>query len=152
MKKINTVLASSAAATLLMLAPFLASAHEGSIAANAAAKVGVHEGAGRGGDNDGDMDDGIKSMHATVGVVTAINGSGFTISPVGHKATTTVSTDIATTFRVNGQATSSSALQVGSHVALIGTSTSSTSFAASMVSIFTEGFGFFKHFFRFGAH
>lgn len=89
-------------------------------------------------------------MHATVGVVTAINGSTFTISPVGHKATTTVSTDSATAFRADGQATSSGALQVGSHVALIGTSTSDTSIAASMVSIFTKGFGFFKHFLHFG--
>lgn len=114
-------------------------------------------------DNDGDMDSEKNEhehtasttkfadrMHATVGVVTAINGSSFTISPIGHKATTTVSTDSSTSFRADGQATTSGALQVGSHVALIGTTTSSTSISASVVSIFNKGFGFFKHFFHFG--
>lgn len=93
-----------------------------------------------------------KDMHATVGIVTSINGSTFTIDPVGEKSTTTVSTNNATTFRVNGQATSSGALKLGSQVAIIGTSTASTSINASMVSIFSKGFGFFKHFFHAHLH
>jgi hypothetical protein len=179
MKKINYILASSTAAVLLASAPLLASAHEGSVSAKASANASVHgdsnpglhlgslfhfgsdTGKGeRDNDNDNDMDDAhehmgsttppANGMHATVGVVTAITGSTFTITPVGHKATTTVSTNSATAFRANGQATTSGALEVGAHVALIGTSTSSSTISASVVSIFNQGLGFFKHFFHFG--
>lgn len=158
MKKINYFLATSAAALLLVASPMLASAHNDksgtmSMKLNIEERVGAHE--GRNDDDIGMHDEHkhvrssiastTKSMRATVGVVTAINGSTFTISPVGHKATTTVSTNSTTIFRANGHATSSNALQVGSRVALIGAPTSDTSINASMVRIFTRGFGFFKH-------
>jgi hypothetical protein len=82
---------------------------------------------------------------AGAGVVTSVNGSTFTYTPYGTNATTTVSTASTTVYRVNGEATSSAALQVGSNVVLAGTTNSDTSIAASIVGIFTRGFGFFKH-------
>ncbi|MFA7309781.1 MAG: DUF5666 domain-containing protein, partial [Candidatus Paceibacterota bacterium] len=82
------------------------------------------------------------------GIVSSINGSSFTLSPsVGSSSTTTVSTNASTTYRVNGSATTSNALVVGSRVLVQGTSTSDTSITASLVSIFTNGFGFLKHLF-----
>ncbi len=187
MKKINYFLAGSAAALLLASAPMLASAHGVSASAKASAKADLHAQGGLGfiasifhgdRDHDGDRSDGeleikmkkkfmassthpTKGMHAAVGVVTAINGSTFTIDPVGNRASTTVSTNSTTVFRLNGNATTSSALEVGSRVALIGMPASSTgatsspqaSIEASVVSILNKGFGFFKHFFlRFSHH
>ena len=83
-----------------------------------------------------------KNMRSINGVVTSIDGSNFTVEPIGHEAPTTVFTDEITTFRVNGQATSSAQLEVGVHVALIGTVSPDTSITASMVSIFNKGFSF----------
>lgn len=89
--------------------------------------------------------------HVALGVVTSVNGSVFTIDPVKRNGTTTVTTDANTTFTVNGQATTSSALGVGSKVLLFGTttatSTSGSSFSASMVNIFANGFLHLKHWF-----
>lgn len=85
---------------------------------------------------------------AGLGVVTSVNGSTFTIDPIGKNATTTVSTNASTTYRVNGTATTSGALAVGSKVLLMGTTTSDSSISASLVSIFSKGFGFVKHMFR----
>lgn len=81
------------------------------------------------------------------GVITAVNGSTFTVKPFGTAATTTVTMDASTAYKINGQATTSSALSVGSHVLLTGTSTSNVSIAASIVNIFSAGFGFLKHLF-----
>ncbi len=79
------------------------------------------------------------------GTVTSINGSTFTFKPFGTKATTTVSTASTTLYRVNGEATTSAALAVGSNVVLAGNANSDTSIAATIVGIFSRGFGFFKH-------
>jgi len=82
---------------------------------------------------------------AGAGVVTSINGSTFTIKPFGTNATTTIETNGSTVYRINGDLASSSALVVGSKVVLAGTTNSDTSIGASIVGIFTAGFGFFKH-------
>lgn len=82
---------------------------------------------------------------AGAGVVTSINGSTFTIKPFGTKATTTVETNASTVYRVNGDLASSSALTVGSKVVLAGTNNTDASIGATIVGIFTAGFGFFKH-------
>jgi hypothetical protein len=172
MKKITTVLAGSTAAMLLAAAPLLASAHEAVISANAQAQAeahsnnGLHLGIlasifGKGHDNDGDSDNNDDNRpatttqphaprtHAEVGIISSIEGSTFTLIPLGHKhATTTVSTASTTVFHADGEATSSSALKVGSRVAIVGTTTASSTITASMVNIFTHGFGWLKHFFH----
>lgn len=79
------------------------------------------------------------------GVVTSINGSTLTIKPFGTKATTTVTTNASTTYKVNGQAASSTDITVGSRVLVDGNATSDTSITASLISIFNAGIGFFKH-------
>lgn len=79
------------------------------------------------------------------GVVTSINGSTLTIKPFGTKATTTVTTNASTTYKVNGQAASSTDVTVGSHILVDGNATSNTSVTASLISIFNAGIGFFKH-------
>ncbi len=89
-----------------------------------------------------------KAAHAKAGVVTAISGSGFTIEPFSLDSALSITTDSATLFKQNGEATTSSALAVGSRVMLSGTSTGSTSFSASIVEIFTKGFGHMKHWFK----
>lgn len=81
------------------------------------------------------------------GVVTAINGSTFTLKSRGESGTTTVSTNASTTYKLNGVATTSSALSVGSRVIVFGTTTSPTSITASLVSIINLGVGFFRHLF-----
>ncbi|HVY73117.1 MAG TPA: DUF5666 domain-containing protein [Candidatus Paceibacterota bacterium] len=82
---------------------------------------------------------------AGAGVVTSVNGSILTIKPYGTKATTTVTTNASTVYRVNGDLASSSAVTVGSNVVIAGNTNADTSIAASIVGIFTRGFGFFKH-------
>ncbi|HVM59004.1 MAG TPA: hypothetical protein VMT80_01605 [Candidatus Paceibacterota bacterium] len=83
--------------------------------------------------------------HMTLGIVTSITGSTFTIDPVGAKSTTTVSTNSSTVFRAHGAATTSSALAVGAKVLLFGTTTATStagdSFSASFVKIFEHGLG-----------
>lgn len=81
------------------------------------------------------------------GIVSSINGSIFTVTPVGSSSTTTVATNASTVYRVNGVATTSGALSVGSRVLLVGTTTGDASVSATLVSIFTHGFGFLKHMF-----
>jgi hypothetical protein len=85
--------------------------------------------------------------HVQIGTVTAINGSTVTLSNFGSQGSTVVNTNSATTYKVNGAATSSSALTVGSHVWVYGTSTatSTASFNASLVVIVTEGLNWIKH-------
>lgn len=81
------------------------------------------------------------------GVVTSIDGATFTVNAFGPRGTTTVTTSASTTFNANGQATTSSALAVGSKVLLAGTpGAADASFAASVVLILSEGFGHLKHF------
>lgn len=82
------------------------------------------------------------------GTVTSVNGSTLTIKPYGTKATTTITTDASTIYRLNGNTASSSALTVGSKVFVNGTTTSDTSIAASIINIFSQGWGFIKHLFR----
>ncbi|MDB5238528.1 MAG: hypothetical protein JWM46_798 [Candidatus Kaiserbacteria bacterium] len=85
---------------------------------------------------------------AGAGVVTSVNGSSFTVTPIGRNATTTVTTNGSTSYLVNGTASTSAALTVGSRVLIVGTTTSDTSISASLVSIFSKGFGFVKHMFH----
>lgn len=142
-------IASAAAAVLLAGAP-VAFAHENG-------DSGLHLGAFIKSQLDVDHDGKIEKSerersdlvdlksHITVGTVTSINGSTFVVDPVGKKSTTTVSTDSMTVFKVKGEATSSSALAVGSKVFLFGTTTATStagdSFSASMVSIIGKGLG-----------
>lgn len=86
---------------------------------------------------------------AGAGIVTSVTGSTFTIKPFGTKATTTVGTNASTTYRVNGDLASSSALQVGSKVVIAGNTNSDTSISASIVGIFSSGLKHFKHWFHF---
>ena len=81
---------------------------------------------------------------AGAGVVTSVDGSTFTIKSLGTHSTTTVTTNASTTYKVNGVATTSSALKVGSRAFIFG-STDSTGISASLVSILNIGVGFFKH-------
>jgi len=84
--------------------------------------------------------------HVSTGVVTAIDGSVITINPVGAKATTSIVTDVSTVFKARGEATTSSAISVGSKVFAIGTTTSTSTstsgdtFVASMVKLIGDGF------------
>ncbi len=91
----------------------------------------------------------FKHASTTVGTVTSINGSTFVVGPFGKHATTTVTTNASTIFKLNGVATTSAALTTGAHVIVIGTttatSTSGNSVDASAVLIFTKMFGWFKH-------
>lgn len=166
------ILASSAAAVVLATAPALASAHydDDSSKSNKSglfAKADLNFGSFfHKGDKDKDKHDdkhasstrdGVdkearnRAFLAAVGmeaggVVTSINGSTLTIKPFGTKATTTtVTANGSTTYKVNGQAASSTDLTVGSHVLVDGTATSDTSVTASLISIFNAGIGFFKH-------
>lgn len=84
---------------------------------------------------------------ADAGVVTSINGSLFTLGSFGTSGTTTIATNASTTYKVNGVATTSSALAVGSRLIVFGTP-DSTGITASLVSILNAGFGFMVHFFR----
>lgn len=79
------------------------------------------------------------------GVVTSVSGSTFTIDPIGKQTTTTVTTNASTTYVQNGAATTSSALGVGSKVFIAGTTTSDTTIAASIVSIWNSGISFLRH-------
>jgi len=96
-----------------------------------------------------------KFSHIAAGIVTSIQGAVFTIDPVGAKSTTTVTTSSSTVFKVKGKgnATSSSAFQIGSLVVLKGTttatSTSGDSFSASIVKILQNGFGHIRFWLRF---
>ena len=87
--------------------------------------------------------------HITGGVVTAVNGSVFTIDTFGAKGTTTVTTDADTIFKLRGGATSTAGLSVGSKVLLHGTTTATSTagdiFAADIVKMIGRGWGHLKH-------
>lgn len=122
------------------------------------ARIGAilgHEGRG---DGDSDADDvhaqasaslraqiKEKFSHIAAGVVTSVSGSVFIIDPFGPKSTTTVSTNASTAFKVKGEATTSSALHIGSKVFLVGTTTATSttgdSFSASLVALIGKGLG-----------
>lgn len=82
------------------------------------------------------------------GIVTAVSGSGFTITRFGTGTSTTVNTNASTTVKVNGLATTSSAITPGSTVIVVGTSSTSSpnSVSGTVVHIITKGFGWLKHF------
>ncbi|MCX6819888.1 MAG: DUF5666 domain-containing protein [Candidatus Adlerbacteria bacterium] len=161
MKKINYYLATStvALALIAVAAPALASANEGS--KHASVQTGARASLHIGGDKDKNHDtdkktrraEGTKNFLAAIGaagagVVTSVNGSTVTLKSFGTKATTTVTTNASTVYKVNGQATTSAAVAAGSHVIVTGTTNADTSITASIISIFTGWFGFFKHLFR----
>ncbi|HVU75887.1 MAG TPA: DUF5666 domain-containing protein [Candidatus Paceibacterota bacterium] len=83
-----------------------------------------------------------KMSHVTGGIVTAVNGSVFTIDSVLNP-TTTVVTDSNTVIKAKGGATTTAALQVGQRVVVVGTttatSTSGNTFTASIVKILGDG-------------
>ena len=83
----------------------------------------------------------------TAGIVTGINGSLVTIGNFGSTGTSTFVTNSATKFKVNGSAASSSALTLGSHVVVLGTTTAgSGTVNASVIVILTEGLNWIRHF------
>lgn len=83
------------------------------------------------------------------GIVTAINGATVTIGNFGSSGTSTIVTNSGTTYKVNGTTASSSALTLGSHVLVLGTTTAgNTSVNASIVVILTEGLNWVRHFWR----
>lgn len=86
----------------------------------------------------------------SAGIVTAINGTSVIFERFGASGTSSVTVSDATKYKVNGQATSSTALKVGSHVIVAGSSTAATggTINASIVYIITEGFGWLTHFWR----
>lgn|SRR3989338_2167321 len=83
----------------------------------------------------------------SIGVISSISGSVFTINPTGAGSTTTVETNVTTLFR--GGATSSQSLTTGSTVLVLGTTSSSTpsAISASLVVMFKDGFHFLKNLF-----
>ena len=130
------------------------------------AKDGGHDGIGatvrelakqqRDRHDDDDDNDGDRGKHgqraflnaigaAGAGVVTSVTGPTFTIDSIGAQTTTTVTTNGSTTYLLNGQATTSNALSVGSKVFVSGTTTSATSITASIVSIWNSGISFLRH-------
>src|SRR3989344_4918265 len=88
--------------------------------------------------------------HVRVGIVTAVNGSTFTIESLGSHPKTTVTTDASTVVKAKHDATSSSAITVGTQVFVVGTTTASSNsstnetLAASLVKILGKGLGHLK--------
>jgi hypothetical protein len=82
---------------------------------------------------------------ASAGIVTAINGTTILFDKFGASGTTSANVSSNTQYKINGSATSSSALKVGSHVIITGTSTATGgTINASVVYIITEGFNLLK--------
>ncbi len=84
---------------------------------------------------------------AGAGVVTSKSGSSFTLKSRGMSGTTTVTTNASTTYKVNGVATTSGALSVGSRAIVFGSTDSSGGITATIVSILNAGARFFVHLF-----
>jgi len=154
MKKINHfVLFGAVALSLAGILPTLASAHTLSLGNFANVAAGEHAAINVGSLFNSDKKDDQATSTTTknnlvIGTVSSVDGSTFTVRPIGTKATTTVTTSSSTVFKVNGNATSSNALVVGSRVLIDGAVNGSATIAASIVNIFSFGFGFFKHFWR----
>ena len=85
---------------------------------------------------------------AGAGVVTKVDGSTFTLKSRGVSGTTTVTTNASTTYKVNGVATTSSALGVGSRAIVFGSTDASGSITATLVSILNAGANFFVRLFH----
>lgn len=85
------------------------------------------------------------------GMVTAVSGSVITIDPAGKKTATTINTTASTSVMFKGQATTTSAIQVGSKVSVTGTTTATSetgdTITASVIHLAHKGWGYFK--FRF---
>jgi len=92
-----------------------------------------------------------KRSHVAAGKVESTSGSTIVIDAFGKQPTTTIVTDANTVFKFNGEATTSAAVTTGAKIFAIGTttatSTSGNTFTASIVHIFTKGFGHIKHWF-----
>src|SRR3989344_1246579 len=86
-----------------------------------------------------------KRSYVTAGIVTAVNGSTFTIESLGAHPKTIVTTDASTVIKARGGATTTSAIAVGSQVFVLGTTTATSttgdSFSASLVRVLGKGFG-----------
>lgn len=67
----------------------------------------------------------LKKQHNTIGIVSAINSTGFTMDVKNAKTKTTssveVNTDVGTTYSKNGKAVTVSDLAVGEKVIVVGT-------------------------------
>ncbi len=93
---------------------------------------------------------GVVFQAVKIGTVTSISGNTVTLANFGSQGTTVVTTNTATKYKVNNTAATSSALTVGSHVWIYGTSTatSSAAFNAGLVVIITDGINWLKHFLK----
>ena len=87
--------------------------------------------------------------HVVGGTVTSVNGNTFVLS---GKSTTTVTIDGNTKVVSRDGATTTAAITAGAHVIAFGsttaTSTSGTSFTASVVIVFNQAIGHLKHWLR----
>lgn len=92
---------------------------------------------------DHDRSEKFDSLRA--GIVTAISPTGFTIARLGTGATT-ITTNASTTVKALGL-DATSTIQVGSRVLALGVPAGNGSLAAQLVLIFSEGFGWAKHWF-----
>ncbi|MBP9757147.1 MAG: hypothetical protein KBD06_00945 [Candidatus Pacebacteria bacterium] len=89
------------------------------------------------------------SRSFNAGIVTGVNGSIMTLGNFGSTGTSTFVTNSATKYKVNGTAASSSALTLGSHVLVFGTTTAgSTTVNASLIVILTDGLNWLRHFWK----
>lgn len=85
----------------------------------------------------------------TGGTVTAVTGTEITVDRFGSKGATTVATNAATRYLLDGATTTRAALTAGSHVLIFGTTSTTTGvFTASIVHIISETWGFLKHAFN----
>ncbi len=86
--------------------------------------------------------------HVRVGIVTAVDGGTFTIESFGAHPKTIVTTDASTVIKAKQDATTSSAITVGSQVFVVGTTSTASStnetFTASLVRILGKGLGHLK--------
>lgn len=85
-----------------------------------------------------------KKKAVAKGTVIQINGDTITLTNK-KMGTTTVATASSTVYRLNGVATTSAALAVGSKVRITGTTTGTTTASATIVDIVTKGLRFVKH-------
>ncbi|MBV9159329.1 MAG: hypothetical protein JO019_01900 [Candidatus Kaiserbacteria bacterium] len=88
-----------------------------------------------------------KLNNVRIGVISSVTGGGFNLSGLFGAGSTTVTTNASTTYKVKGQATTSTALANGQLVVVQGTQANG-SFAASLVRIVNVGANFFEHLFN----
>jgi hypothetical protein len=86
--------------------------------------------------------------NVVTGKVTAVDGSVITIDPVGKKTSTTINPSASTSVLLKGEATTTSAIQVGSKVAVVGSTTATSetgdTITASVIRLAHKGWGYFK--------